>query len=218
MHTPTRILSVQCGKAIPFRGSDEPSAIGKVPVDGPVHVRRLGLAGDEQADLTVHGGPDKAVHHYAHDHYAFWREVLDDHPLLARHGAFGENISTGGLTEEDVCIGDRWRLGTALVEVSQGRQPCWKLDHRFGGLPVNARMVKARCAGWYYRVLEEGVVTAGDALELVDRPHPAWTVSRTFGLLIAGDHKRDPESLEALGALDVLAQPWKARRAKLLGS
>ncbi|MCT2399065.1 MOSC domain-containing protein [Novosphingobium mangrovi (ex Huang et al. 2023)] len=217
MTSPVPILSVQCGKVRSFQGPDKPSAIAKVPVDGPVRVHRLGLAGDEQADLTVHGGPDKAIHHYAHDHYGFWSEVLGDHPLLLDYGAFGENISTHAMTEETVCIGDRYRLGTALVEVSQGRQPCWKLDHRFGGLPVNARMVKARRAGWYYRVLEEGEVGAGDAITLLERPHGEWTVSRTFGLLVAGDHKRDREGLEALGALDVLAEPWKARRAKLLG-
>lgn len=211
------ILSLQRGQARPFRAPDERSAIHKEPVAGPVAVTRLGLAGDEQADLTVHGGPDKAVHHYPHDHYAFWREALGDHPLLADHGAFGENVSTRGLTEEQVCIGDRWRLGSALVEVSQGRQPCWKLDHRFGGLPVNARMVKRRCAGWYYRVIEDGAVAAGDTLSLVDRPWPRWTVARVFGLLIAGDHKRDRAGLEALGEVAALAAPWQRRRAALLG-
>lgn len=217
MTSPISILSLQCGKVSAFRGPDEPSAIGKTPIGGPVRIERLGLSGDEQADLTVHGGPDKAIHHYPHDHYAFWRTVLGDHPLLAQFGAFGENISTTGMTEETVCIGDRWRLGSALVEVSQGRQPCWKLDHRFGGAPVNARMVKARRAGWYYRVLEEGVAAAGDALQLIERPYPDWSVSRTFGLLIAGDHKRDRDGLDALGQVAALAKPWKARRAKLLG-
>lgn len=217
MTSPVPLLSIQCGKTRPFRGPDEPSAIGKAPVAGTLRVGALGLEGDEQADLTVHGGPDKAIHHYPHDHYAFWREAVGDHPLLAQYGAFGENISTEGLTEETVCIGDRWRLGSALVEVSQGRQPCWKLDHRFGGLPINARMVKARRAGWYYRVIEEGEVAAGDTMALLDRPHPEWTIARTFGLLIAGDHKRDREGLEALGAVDVLAAPWKWRRENLLG-
>ena len=210
------LVSIQCGRAVPFRGADEPSAIAKTPVSGPVRVGRLGLAGDEQADLTVHGGPDKAIHHYPHDHYAFWREAIGDHPLLAACGAFGENLSTEGLTEASVCIGDQWRLGTALVEISQGRQPCWKLDHRFNGAPVNARMVKARRAGWYYRVLEEGEVAAGDVMELITRPYPEWTVLRTFGLLIAGDHKRDREGLEALGVVAALAAPWRARREKLL--
>lgn len=215
MMAPVPLLSIQRGKARPFR-ADEPSAIAKEPVAGRLRVHRLGIEGDEQADLTVHGGVDKAIHHYPHDHYAFWREAIGDHPLLQCHGAFGENISTRGLTEETVCIGDRWRLGTAVVEVSQGRQPCWKLDHRFGGLPVNAKMVKVRRAGWYYRVLEEGEIAAGDTMELLERLHPGWTIARTFGLLVAGDHKRDREGLEALGALEVLAAPWKRRRENLL--
>lgn len=209
------ILSIQCGRVRPFRGPDEPSAIGKRPVAGKVRVHRLGLQGDEQADLAVHGGPDKAIHHFPHDHYAFWREAIGEHPLLGDYGAFGENISTRGLTEDMVCIGDRWRLGTALVEVSQGRQPCWKLDHRFG-VPVNAGTVRARRPGWYYRVLEEGEVGAGDALALVERPWPQWTVLRVFGLLIAGDHKQDRAGLEALGEVPQLAQPWRLRREKLL--
>jgi MOSC domain-containing protein YiiM len=211
------VLSVLRGKARPFRGEAEPSAIGKVPVAGKLRVHGLGIEGDEQADRTVHGGPDKAVHHYPHDHYAFWRETIGAHPLLADYGAFGENISTVGLTEGAVCIGDRWRLGTALVEVSQGRQPCWKLDHRFAGAAVNAAVVKARRSGWYYRVIEEGEVGAGDAMALVSRPWPEWTVLRVFGLLIAGDHKRDREGLEALGEVSALAEPWRRRREKLLG-
>lgn len=211
------VLSLQCGKVRAFRGPDQPSAIGKLPVEGPVQVWRLGFAGDEQADLAVHGGPDKAIHHYPHDHYAYWREAIGDHPLLASFGAFGENIATAGLTEDAVCIGDRWRLGSALVEVSQGRQPCWKLDHRFDGAPVNALVVKSRRPGWYYRVIEEGTVAAGDMMELVARPHAAWTVRRVFGLLVAGDHKRDRAGLEALREVTVLAAPWAYRREQLLG-
>ena len=211
------IRSIQCGKVAPFRGEDEPSAIGKVPVAGAVRIGRLGLDGDEQADLAVHGGPDKAIHHYPHDHYAWWRESLGDHPLLSGYGAFGENIATEGLTEDQVCVGDRWRLGTALVEVSQGRQPCWKLDHRFGGAAVNARVVKSRRSGWYYRVLEEGEVAAGDSMVLVERPYPDWSVKRVFGLLIAGEHKKDREGLEALGEVAPLAATWIRRRARLLG-
>lgn len=211
------ILSIQCGRVSPFRGEDEPSAIGKTPVAGPVRIHRLGLDGDEQADLAVHGGPDKAIHHYPHDHYVYWRESLGDHPLLSGYGAFGENIATEGLTEDRICVGDRWRLGTALVEVSQGRQPCWKLDHRFDGAAVNARVVKSRRSGWYYRVLEEGELAAGNRMVLVERPYPDWSVKRVFGLLIAGEHKRDREGLEALGEVAPLAATWIRRRAKLLG-
>ncbi len=92
----------------------------------------------------MHGGPDKAVHHYPADHYPFWRSELAGHPLLVAPGAFGENISTLGLVEADICIGDRFRLGSALVEVSQGRQPCWKLDHRFGNAAMTAQVVATR--------------------------------------------------------------------------
>jgi len=216
MTSPVTVISLQCGRARPFDGA-ECSAIGKEPVSGPVAVQRLGLAGDEQADLSVHGGPDKAIHHYSHDHYGFWREALGEHPLLARCGAFGENVSTAGLSEETVCIGDRWRLGTALVEVSQGRQPCWKLDHRFDGAPVSALVIRHRRPGWYYRVIEEGLVAAGATMELVDRAWPEWTVARVFGLLIAGDHKRDRGGLAALREVTPLAEPWRRRRAALLG-
>lgn len=215
MTSPVPIKSICSGVARPFRGGEQ-SAIGKAPVPGPVRIERLGLAGDQQADLRVHGGPDKAIHHYPYDHYAFWRSAIGHHPLLDSTGAFGENISTTGLTEDMVCIGDRWRMGTALVEVAQGRQPCWKLDHRFDGAHVNAAMVKARNPGWYYRVLEEGTASAGDGMVLEERPWPAWSVARVFGLLIAGDHKADREGLEALGAVAPLADAWQRRRAKLL--
>jgi MOSC domain-containing protein YiiM len=211
----SRILSINCGKSVPFR-EEETSAIGKLPAFTRVRVTKLGLAGDEQADLRVHGGPDKAIHHYPEDHYRWWKERLRHHPLLARSGAFGENVATSGLTEADVCIGDRWQLGTALVEVSQGRQPCWKLDHRFGGAAVMAAMVQSRRAGWYYRVIEEGEVAAADSLALVERPYPGWTVARVFGLLIAGDHKHDRPGLEALGSVSALAEPWVRRRTALL--
>src|SRR3546814_365776 len=127
----------------------------KTPATGPRAVTFLGIAGDEQADLSVHGGPDKAIHHYPRDHYAFWDDALGGHALLASPGAFGENISTSGLVEDAACIGDRYRLGSALVEVSQGRKPCWKLGHRFGLATVPATVVRTRRSGWYYRVLEE---------------------------------------------------------------
>ena len=209
------ILAVLLGKVRPFRGDDEPSAIGKLPVADTVAVGPMGLVGDEQADRTVHGGIDKAIHHYPADHYDWWREFLGDAPLLDAPGAFGENISTAGLDEQNVFLGDRFRLGTALVEVTQARQPCWKLDHRFGAKGVMAQVVKTRRTGWYYRVLEPGQVRAGDALDLVERPYPDWPLASLFALLIGGEAKSRPEDLRALAAVPVLAETWKARRAKL---
>ncbi|WP_137753847.1 MOSC domain-containing protein [Sphingopyxis sp. L1A2A] len=211
----TEILAVLLGQVRPFRGDDEPSAIGKLPVADVVAVGALGLAGDEQADRTVHGGIDKAIHHYPADHYAWWRGHLGDAPLLGAPGAFGENISTIGLDETNVCLGDRFRLGTALVEVSQARQPCWKLDHRFQAKGVMATVVKTRRTGWYYRVLEPGQVGAGDTLDLIDRPWPDWPLASLFGLLIGGEAKDRPADLRALRDVPVLAETWQARRAKL---
>lgn len=210
----TPILAVLTGHARPFRG-DEPSAIGKLPVADAVAVGAMGLAGDEQADRTVHGGIDKAIHHYPADHYDWWRRQMGDVPLLAAAGAFGENISTLGLDERTVCLGDRFRLGTALVEVSQARQPCWKLDHRFAAKGVMAKVVTSRRTGWYYRVLEPGAVRAGDALDLVDRPWPGWPLASLFGLLIGGEAKDRPADLRVLRDVPVLAESWKLRRAKL---
>jgi MOSC domain-containing protein YiiM len=208
------IQSVLTGRVRHFADGDS-SAIAKLPVEGPRSVGWLGIEGDAQADLTVHGGPDKAIHHYPRDHYAFWREMLVLNALLDQPGAFGENISTTGLTEDGACIGDRYRLGTALVEIAQGRQPCWKQAHRLDDQRVIATMVKARRCGWYYRVIEQGIVSAGDALSLIDRPHPEWNVARVIGLLIAGDGKMDQAAVRGLASLGVLAENWRRRAAML---
>lgn len=210
------LLSVNLGKTRPFRG-EEPSAIAKTAANGPVTVGPLGLSGDEQGDPSVHGGPDKAIHHYPHDHYAHWVEFLGPHPLLAGEGAFGENLSTAGLVEDAVCIGDHYRLGTALIAVSQGRQPCWKLDHRFGRKGVLGEVVRSGRSGWYYRVVEDGVVAAGDGLALVERPLPEWNVARVFMLLVAGGHKGDPAAVRSLAGESRLAVNWRNRAARLLG-
>ena len=202
------------GKPAPFRG-EEMSAIRKAPAPGKVVVGALGLAGDEVADRVHHGGVDMAVHHYPHDHYGYWREQLGDHPLLAAPGAFGENITTSGLTEGDVHIGDRFRLGSALVEVSQGRQPCWKIDHKFEVRGLTAKVLKTGRCGWYYRVLEPGEVAEGDAFELAEPASGGWSVARVFALLF---HKHpDPAGLETLATLPALSQNWKERAARLLG-
>lgn len=208
------IEAVLTGTARPFRG-EELSAIEKVPRLGTVVVTPLGLDGDEQADRVHHGGADMAIHHYPRDHYGFWAERMPDQPLLGAAGAFGENLSTTGLDEEAACIGDRYRLGTALVEISQGRQPCWKPAHRLGRPVLVAEIVKTRRCGWYYRVLEPGVVVAGDELKLEARPYPDWTVARVFGLVIAGAGRGDRAGLAALARMAPLSAEWRARAAQL---
>ena len=205
------VLSVLTGKSDPHFSPREASAIGKTPRQGRVAIGPLGLEGDEQADLSVHGGPDKAIHHYPADHYPFWRTLTGGHPLLYAPGAFGENVSTMGMTEHEVCIGDRYRLGTALVEVSQGRQPCWKQGHRLGDPQIVAQIVGHRLTGWYYRVIEPGGVCAGDKICLAERTQPEWDVARVFGLLIGGDGASDPAALKLLAGLEVLAPAWRSK-------
>lgn len=212
--TQTPVLALLTGKVRPFaRG--EASAIAKTPVEGPVPIGPLGLAGDEQADPRYHGGPDKALHLYPFDHYARWRDGHAGDPLLDAPGAFGENLATLGLTEETVCIGDRFRLGSALIEVSQGRQPCWKQGARLGWPALPALIVRERRSGWYFRVLEPGAARAGDMLTLLDRPLPEWSVARVFGLLVAGDHRHDRAALPVLAAMPELFDGWRRRAADL---
>ena len=208
------IDAVLTGKVARLTDEGETSAIAKSPVEGARKVTFLGFEGDEQADLGVHGGPDKAIHHYPRDHYSWWRERLAGQGLLDRAGAFGENISTLALTERDVCIGDQFRLGTALVEVCQGRQPCWKQAHRLTDKRVVAMMVKSGRTGWYYRVIEEGHVAAGDELVCVARVHSEWTVERVTGIVVAGREK-DPAALRALAKLPELAEGWRQRALRL---
>lgn len=204
------ISNVLAGRVGPFGPNGEPSGFRKAEIVGPVAVRALGLAGDEQADREHHGGPHKAILHYAFDHYRRWRE---EKPELAAHlavpGAFGENIATIGLTESDVCVGDRFRLGSATVEISQGRQPCWKLGHRFAEPGMVEEVIRTGRGGWYYRVVAPGEVAAGDTLELLDRPYPEWPVARVFGLIVGPD--RDLEALQALSRLPPLGPSWQMK-------
>ncbi|TQG10645.1 MOSC domain-containing protein [Pseudomonas aeruginosa] len=171
------------GRARPFTRPGSRSGIAKSPRDGALRVTPVGLEGDEQGDLRVHGGVEKAIHHYPREHYAAWIAELGEHPLLMQAGAFGENFSTSGWSEADVCLGDRVRAGTALLEVSQGRMPCWKLNDRFEVAGMSLRVQESGRTGWYYRVLEEGVVAAGDILQLVERRHPDWSLLRLSEVL-----------------------------------
>jgi MOSC domain-containing protein YiiM len=182
----------------------------KTATSGPVHLGHLGLAGDTQGDPEHHGGVDMAVHHYPQDHYAAWAA---QHAALAdvagaSPGRFGENISTTGLREQDVCIGDIFRMGEALVQVSQGRQPCWKLNVRFGWKQMAAQVQKTGRTGWYYRVLEEGMVTAGAHLALIQRPHPDFPLPRLQAALYL--KTLDRTELAAIAALDALSDSWRS--------
>ena len=211
----TSLTALCIGQPKPLRG-EETSAIDKHPVDGPIAIGSLGLAGDAVADPKHHGGPEMAVHHYPHDHYPMWRDCLGGHDLLSRHGAFGENIVASGLTEDAVHIGDRFRIGRALLEISQPRQPCWKIEHRFARKGMIKQILRTHACGWYYRVIEEGEAEAGDAIERVEISHAEWSVARVFAALFDPDDRTTLADLRAIESLERLCQQWRGKARDLL--
>ncbi|WP_082549901.1 MOSC domain-containing protein [Mesorhizobium sp. Root157] len=201
------IPEVRIGQVRPLGIKGVPSGIDKRPVLGSVIARESGLVGDEQGDRRHHGGPDKAIHAYAVSNYSLWATDLPESATMFRPGAFGENLVVKGVSEADICLGDQWRLGTALLEVSQGRQPCWKLNLRFGR-PDMARQVQITGrTGWYFRVLEAGGFRPGDVAALVLRPHPNWTIARVAHLLYH-DRLNMPDLAE-LASLPGLPESWR---------
>jgi MOSC domain-containing protein YiiM len=208
------VEAVCTGTARPFNGA-ELSAITKRPREGLVQVLEEGLAPDEQADRSVHGGPEMALHLYPLNHHQWWREIICDHPALDEPGGFGSNLAVSGLLEDEVHIGDRFRLGTALIEVSQPRQPCWKIEHRFGHKGMVAQIVKTGRCGWYFRVIETGEVAAGDSLERVAIGAAEWSVARVFRALVAG--KATAEELAQLADLATLTPRLRAKAAARRG-
>ena len=178
-----QVLAVLRGPAVAFTRPGSRSAIAKYAVAGPLAVGALGLEGDEQGDPRVHGGPDKAVHQYAQEHYPAWQSELGALAVLAAPGAFGENLASSGMTEHDLCLGDQVRVGSVLLEVSQSRQPCWKLSDRFGVPDMARRVQQTGRTGWYYRVLQTGTLQAGDSFTLIERPWPQWSLARVIAVL-----------------------------------
>lgn len=204
------------GAVRPLGDSGRDSGIDKQPVGHRLWLGPEGLHGDEQADRRFHGGPEKALHHYAREHYPAWRDELGERAVLGAPGAFGENISTTGMTESEVCVGDVFAAGEALVQVSQARQPCWKLNHRFEYVGMSARVQASGKTGWYYRVLRQGWLAPGDTLSLQDRPHPQWTLARVQDVL--NRRVLDATLLAELAALPELSPNWRAlfdKRARL---
>lgn len=192
------------------------SGIDKRRAERPLWLSVSGLDGDAQGDTRHHGGPEKAVHHYASEHYNDWRAQIGERRVLRQPGAFGENVSTTGLTESDVAVGDVFRLGGAVVQVSQGRQPCWKLNLRFDLPDMAVRVQTSGRTGWYYRVLEEGWVEPGAMLERIDRPVPEWTIARLC-YAFYGDPLNKAELAE-LADLKLLTETWRRHAAGRLAT
>lgn len=214
----TTLDSLLIGMPKLFRDDGEMSAIAKHPVDEAVELGPFGFAGNQVGDLLHHGGRDKAVHLYPAEHYAFWKEKYPGLDLLNRPGAFGENLSCTGLTEDRLHLGDIFRLGEAVIECSHARQPCWKLNHYFGEPDVMATVVKTTKSGCYFRVLEPGKVRAGDKFVQLDRLHPEWPLTRLFEVIIGGKHKGQGAELRSLSRMPALAETWRNRAVNLARS
>lgn len=203
--------SLFCGQVVERWPDRASSAIHKTLVRGKQSLTWTGFALDSQADLAVHGGLDKAVHHYAADHYDAWISE-DQMPAGTVPAAFGENISTLGLTEENVCIGDVFKLGTARVQISQGRQPCWKLNRHTQNDMMAFLFQQTGRTGWYYRVLEQGEVAEGDDIQLIDRPNEAWSVKTVTQARLT--RRVSVEDAVTLSQIPELAEGWRSAFAK----
>ncbi len=183
------------------------SAIWKEPVAGPVWAGVLGLRGDAVADTKVHGGPDQAILMYAGTHYPLWRAEWGRSDVGP--GAFGENLTVSGMTEESACIGDVLEIGEARLQVSHPRQPCGTLARRHQVRDMIAVVHRNGRSGWYLRVLQEGLLEAGQPIRLADRPHPEWSVRRAA---LAMRHRNDNhEEARGLARCDALSAGWRER-------
>jgi len=212
-----KIISLCVGRPrlVAWTGQTVSTGIFKTPVEGRVMLRTLNLDGDRQADLSVHGGPYKAVYAYPSEHYDYWREELPGTELP--WGMFGENFTTEGLDETSVHVGDRFRLGAAEVTVTQPRMPCYKLGIKFGRQDILKRFLASGRTGFYFSVQREGEVGAGDEFELIGRDGNGVTVA-DITRLYARD-RSDFETMRRAVAVEALPESWREHfRQQLLKS
>lgn len=210
------LISVNVGipRDVPWKGKTVSTGIFKEPVAGRVALRRLNLEGDGQADLSVHGGVEKAVYAYPAEHYPYWRGELPGKELS--WGMFGENFTSEGLLEDQVRIGDRFRVGSAELFVTQPRQPCFKLGLKFGRADFVKQFLVSLRSGFYFAVLQEGEVSAGDSIELLARDEQSLTVTEILRLYL-GD-LTDEESLRRAAELEALPESWRKHLRRRSGA
>jgi MOSC domain-containing protein YiiM len=204
-----KLLSLNGGapRALTYRGKEITTGIFKEPVAGAVMLRQTNLDGDGQADLSVHGGESKAVYAYPSEHYEFWRRELPEVNLP--WGAFGENLTTEGLTEDSVHIGDRFRIGEAELMVTEPRFPCYKLGIKFGREDIIEWFLNSRRSGFYFAVVREGKIAAGDAIELVHRDAHGVTIADI--VRVHSFDKDDLATLRRAVAVKALPERWRIR-------
>ena len=204
-----KIISVTVGlpREVVWEGVTVRTAIFKEPVAGSVEIRELNLAGDQQADLTVHGGSEKAVYAYPAEHYDYWRKELPQAPLP--WGSFGENLTTEGLREDTVYIGDQLRIGSAILMVTQPRMPCYKLQIRFDIEDMIKRFLMSMRSGFYFSVIATGQVSPGSKIEVLKRDPHRVTIRDVLQLYLGWT--RDRELLERAVSVTSLPQNWKTQ-------
>lgn len=190
----------------PLPPENRPTGIYKYALDRPTWLGQMGLAGDAQADRRVHGGPQKALHQYPAGHYPGLAARFPEARDLLLPGSIGENLSAPGWDETNVCIGDSFRLGAAVIQVSQPRSPCWKIDQRYGVDGMAKYIDEAGITGWYFRVLEEGSVEPGCSFELIERHAPHVSIGKLLATWKA--HRPDPDMLDALAATAGISENW----------
>ena len=198
-------LNVSSPRIVAWHGEPVTTGIFKEPFDGPLMLRMLNLDGDRQADLTVHGGKSKAVYAYPSEHYEFWKNELPDMDLP--YGMFGENFTTEGLFEQTVNVGDRFRVGKAELMVTEPRMPCYKLGIKFGRADIIKRFLQSRRTGFYFAVLKEGKVEAGDEIESISRD--ANNISIADITRLYAFEKDDLETLRRAVKLKALSESWR---------
>ena len=203
-----KLVSVNVGRPrlVMSKGEAVSTGIFKKPVEGRVVLRTLNLDGDRQADLNVHGGPTKAAYAYPSEHYDYWRAELPEMNLP--WGMFGENLTTMGLLEDSVHIGDQFRIGSAQVMVTEPRMPCFKLGIKFGRSDIIKRFMASGRTGFYFAVVQEGEVGAGDAIVLTGRDAHRVTVADVTGLY--AQRESDPELLRRAVRVAALPEKWRA--------
>jgi len=204
-----KVLSVDIGlpKKVLFNGQNVTTAIFKDPVKGPIMLRMLNLDGDKQADLTVHGGVDKAVYSYPAEHYDYWRKQFPNADLT--WGMFGENFTTKELMEDAVNVGDQFQLGSAKLVATQPRMPCYKIGVRFGRMDVVRRFLASGRPGIYFKVLKEGQVQVGDKIEIISKDKNNVTVKDIVRLYVTRDHPDNIETMRRAIKINALPEGWR---------
>jgi len=205
-----KVLSVNVGlpKNVLFNGQIITTAIFKDPVNGPIILRKLNLDGDKQADLTVHGGIDKAVYSYPEDHYYYWRKQFPNMDL--RWGMFGENFTTEGLLEDAVNVGDQFQIGSAKLVATQPRMPCYKLGVRFGRMDVIRKFMTSGRPGIYFKVLTEGEIKIDDKIKLIKRDKNNVTVKDIVTLYITRNNTDNIETMRRATKIRDLPEGWRS--------